>query len=365
MSALIESIGPDRMSRIQGLLGLLNERMAAIGGPSSYDRGLLTERAEITGLSYAGVESCNRSCRLLATLDGWIALNLARPCDWDALPALFHRHERFDSWEEVASAVRAATTLPLASMGRQLEVPIAAAVRLAHARAPQPRSAPAQPMPAREPPACGGGLARGRHRKRRRDGRGDWRGDPPLVVDLSTLWAGPLCGRLMRAAGARVIKVESIRRPDSLSSSAPEFFARLNGDKECVAFDLTREAGIHHLRTLLGSADLVITSARPRAFAQMGLEPGPLLEKHPGLVWLAITAYGWRGELANAVGFGDDVAAAAGLLSWSDGGPTFVADAIADPLTGITAAIAAIDAIETARGGLMDVNLYAGASRIA
>ena len=39
--------------------------------------------------------------------------------------------------------------------------------------------------------------------------------DPhPLVVDLSALWAGPLCAHLLGLAGARVVKVESLGRPD-------------------------------------------------------------------------------------------------------------------------------------------------------
>jgi len=33
--------------------------------------------------------------------------------------------------------------------------------------------------------------------------------DSPLAIDLSSLWAGPLCGQLLRQTGARVIKVES------------------------------------------------------------------------------------------------------------------------------------------------------------
>ena len=35
-----------------------------------------------------------------------------------------------------------------------------------------------------------------------------------MVVDLSSLWAGPLVGHLLLRAGARVVKVESTTRPD-------------------------------------------------------------------------------------------------------------------------------------------------------
>ena len=35
-----------------------------------------------------------------------------------------------------------------------------------------------------------------------------------LVADLSSMWAGPLCGQILAAAGATVVKVESPGRPD-------------------------------------------------------------------------------------------------------------------------------------------------------
>ena len=35
-----------------------------------------------------------------------------------------------------------------------------------------------------------------------------------LVADLSSMWAGPLCGQLLARAGATVVKVETRGRPD-------------------------------------------------------------------------------------------------------------------------------------------------------
>ena len=52
---------------------------------------------------------------------------------------------------------------------------------------------------------------------------------------------------------------------------------------------------------------------------------------------------------------GDDAAVAGGLVIWDDDGPCFCADAIADPLTGLTAAASALDALDGDRAVLLDV----------
>ena len=72
-------------------------------------------------------------------------------------------------------------------------------------------------------------------------------------------------------------------------------------------------------------------------------------------VWVSITAYGRTEGLR--VGFGDDAACAGGLVVWHGGEPMFCADAVADPISGLTAAAACLDAL--ARGGrwLLDVSM--------
>jgi crotonobetainyl-CoA:carnitine CoA-transferase CaiB-like acyl-CoA transferase len=58
------------------------------------------------------------------------------------------------------------------------------------------------------------------------------------------------------------------------------------------------------------------------------------------------------------IGFGDDVAAGAGLVAWDDGTPCPMGDALADPLAGVTAAAAALAALHSGRGALLDVSMH-------
>ena len=62
------------------------------------------------------------------------------------------------------------------------------------------------------------------------------------------------------------------------------------------------------------------------------------------------------------MGFGDDVAASAGVLDRSsDGGYDFVGDAIADPLAGLQAALTVKECLTQNLRGLLDFSLFRAA----
>ncbi|WP_262402092.1 CoA transferase, partial [Actinomadura sp. CNU-125] len=99
------------------------------------------------------------------------------------------------------------------------------------------------------------------------------------------------------------------------------------------------------------SADIVIEASRPRALARFGLDASAAVAA--GTTWVSIGAYG---RDADRVGFGDDVAAACGLVRREpDGTPLFCGDAIADPITGLTAAALAATAPPGGGGTLWDI----------
>ena len=115
---------------------------------------------------------------------------------------------------------------------------------------------------------------------------------------------------------------------------------------------------MRQLRERIATADILIANARARAFEQIGLAPHIVFDLNPRLVWVAITGYGWSGPGASRIGFGDDTAAAGGLLRWTSAGqPRFLGDALADPLTGLAAAAATLAALEQGGGQLVDAAL--------
>jgi crotonobetainyl-CoA:carnitine CoA-transferase CaiB-like acyl-CoA transferase len=177
-----------------------------------------------------------------------------------------------------------------------------------------------------------------------------------IVVDLSALWAGPLCGDLLAGAGATVIKVESPARPDGARRGPPAFFDLLNGRKRSVALDFRHNEGVNGLRALIRRADVVIEASRPRALEQLGLYAADEVRGGGPQIWISITGYG-RTDPSARVAFGDDAAAGGGLVVWHEGAPMFCADAVADPLTGLTAAHACLEALASGGRWLLDVSM--------
>jgi hypothetical protein len=239
---------------------------------------------------------------LLRARDTWCAVNLARPDDVDAIPAWLQT-DAIDGWEAIVGRRDAADVVDRARL-----VGIAASVLGERSAPPTWRDLPVVATRLGDAPP----LDR-----------------PPRIVNLASLWAGPLCGRILGERGAMV--------------DAPS--------------RLSRDA--------LRAADVVIEGSRPRALEQRDIHAADIVRDGPQ-VWLSITGHGRDEPQRNWIGFGDDAAVAGGLVEWRhDGTPAFFADAAADPLTGMTAAAAITTALASGGRWLLDCNLSGVAAFVA
>ena len=275
---------------------------------------LLGERAMLLGLPRPPCgQSYSGASRLLPCNNGWIAVTLPRKSDWELIPAWLER-DSDESWQGLQESLQTQSVDRVVERGRLLGLAVAKASIPPHISS----LSPVKPT----------------YSYRQES-------ESPLVLDLSALWAGPLCGYLLHLAGARVIKVESTTRPDGARLGNQDFYSLLNQGKRSVAFNFKEIEGRNALRQLIEKADIVIESSRPRALRQLGVLPEELVRKRQCLVWVSITGYGRQEPEANWSAYGDDAGAAAGLcfLMWKATGQyQFAGDAIADPLTGIETA---------------------------
>jgi hypothetical protein len=290
---------------------------------------ILTGRAALLDLPWPGIVSAGGSTRLLEAPDGFWALTLSRADDVAAVPALLGVSDAGDDpWALLAASDRAAADLVLRA--QLLDMP---AATLGEARPAEPkvkRYNASAPQPLTE----------------------------LMVVDLSSMWAGPLCGRLLATAGATVIKVESPARPDGTRGGNPAFLNWMNSGKLSYAVDFDSA----ELADLLSVADVVIEGSRPAALARRGLAADQVPAR-PGRVWLRVSGYG--AAQPDRVAFGDDAAVAGGLVRYDGGRPVFCGDAIADPLTGLEATRAVLDALADGGGVIVEVAMAAVAATYA
>src|SRR5262249_24862505 len=152
--------------------------------------------------------------RLLRSTDGWLAVSLTRPEDWASVEAWLGAEP---SWDAVSRAVAARTVAAAVDQGMLLGLPVAAL----------PGYPPA------DPPIVAMRVGDATPR----------RAADVLVVDLTSLWAGPLCASLLLQGGARVAKVESTGRPDGARVGPAPFFDLLNGGKASIGLDLASDEG--------------------------------------------------------------------------------------------------------------------------
>jgi hypothetical protein len=294
---------------------------------------ILAGRAAMMNLGAPGRISAGGATRLLPTADGWCAVSLPRDDDVAALPALMEVDAvAGDPWSELSRWAATRSSADLIARTQLLDI---AAAALGEASAGLPRIRP-----------CGAGT-------------GPRRADGLLVVDLSSLWAGPLCGQLLARAGAVVVKVESPRRPDGTRRGEPAFFDWMNSGKLSYAIDFDERADA--LRRLLGVADIVIEGSRPAALRRRRLSAADV-PGLPGRIWLRINGYH---DQPDRPAFGDDAAVAGGLVGADDDGPVFCGDAVADPLSGLEAARAIGESLRRGGGEVIEVAMAQVAARYA
>ncbi|HSR25463.1 MAG TPA: CoA transferase [Candidatus Eisenbacteria bacterium] len=189
--------------------------------------------------------------------------------------------------------------------------------------------------------------------------------DAPLtgirVLDVSTLFAGPMAATLLADFGADVVKVEHprgdpLRTHGRLKDGHGLWWKMLARNKWTVTIDLSVLDGRELLRGLAREADVLIENFRPGVMERWGLGYEALSDGNPGLVMLRTTGFGQFGPYADRRGFGtlaESMSGFAALTGEPDGPPILPPAALADGIAGITGAYAVMLALyhRDARGG--------------
>jgi crotonobetainyl-CoA:carnitine CoA-transferase CaiB-like acyl-CoA transferase len=188
------------------------------------------------------------------------------------------------------------------------------------------------------------------------------------VLDLATLFAGPLAATMLGDFGAEVIKVEHPTKPDPSRGHGPSkdgiglWWKLLGRNKRTITLDLSKPGGRDTLLRLAATADVIIENFRPGTLEKWDLGWAELSAANPRLVLARVTAFGQFGPYAHRPGFGTLAEAMSGFAAITgepDAPPTLPPFGLADSVAGLATAYAVMTALaardRTGEGQVVDM----------
>ena len=142
------------------------------------------------------------------------------------------------------------------------------------------------------------------------------------VVEITSIYSGPMAGMMLGELGAHVVKVESPGSPDPLRASGlgpgPDgvnsIFYSLNRGKQFCSIDAKTDKGRELLFDLAASADVFIHNMRPGKAEGLGLSYEALSAANPGIICGAISGHGPDGPEAHLPAYDYVVQAKLGMV---------------------------------------------------
>ncbi|MCD2467425.1 MULTISPECIES: CaiB/BaiF CoA-transferase family protein [unclassified Streptomyces] len=188
------------------------------------------------------------------------------------------------------------------------------------------------------------------------------------VLDLATLFAGPLTATMLGDFGADVVKVEHPRKPDPSRGHGPAkdgvglWWKVLGRNKRAITLDLSSPGGRDTLLALAADADVIVENFRPGTLERWGLGWEELSTANPRLVLARVTGFGQFGPYAHRPGFGTLAEAMSGFAALTgepEGPPTLPPFGLADSIAALATAYAVMTALTartaTGRGQVVDM----------
>jgi crotonobetainyl-CoA:carnitine CoA-transferase CaiB-like acyl-CoA transferase len=196
------------------------------------------------------------------------------------------------------------------------------------------------------------------------------------VVDLTHVFAGPTCSRILADLGADVIRFESPNRldvtrnliiTDNDGQDAPwhraSYFVIRNANKREMMIDLAKPEGLEAVKKLIATADVVSESFTPRVMGQFGLAYSDLVKIKPDIIMISLSGYGQTGPMRDYGAYGMGLEPASGISSitgYKDGPPIRTGLSFTDPYSGFIGAGAVLTALHyrrrTGKGQYIDLS---------
>ncbi len=163
------------------------------------------------------------------------------------------------------------------------------------------------------------------------------------VLDLTRVIAGPVATRFLAGLGADVLRIDP---PDW---DEPAVVADMTLGKRTARLNVHAAGGLRKLSELIANADVIVHGYRADALDRLGLTTERIAELRPGIIDVAIDAYGWSGPWRERRGFDSLVQMSTGIAFNGDENPSPLPIQALDHATGYLAAAAALEGMRRRR----------------
>ena len=192
------------------------------------------------------------------------------------------------------------------------------------------------------------------------------------VLDLSRVFAGPLCGMVLADFGAEVIKVEHPGRGDDtrdwgmrIGKTETTYYNSMNRNKRSITVDLQTPEGVKIIHGLLPQCDVVVQNFKTGGAEKLGLGYEQLKAIKPDLIYCSVAGYDSSGPEAKRPGYDLVIQGESGLMALNGEAntpPLKFGVAVVDLMTGMYAAQAVLAALfqrtRTGKGRHIEMALY-------
>jgi len=196
------------------------------------------------------------------------------------------------------------------------------------------------------------------------------------VLGLLYAGVGPMTCQFLGEYGAKVVRIESLARPDNLRISAPfqggkvdinrsGSFPWFNNDRDSLALNMKHPRAKEVTVRLAKWADVIVENFTPGVVNSWGLGYEAVKALNPDIIMVSLSQVGQTGPKRSLPGYGPQLQGFAGfdyITGWPDRPPVLVARSYPDfvgPRFGAIAVMAALDyRRRTGKGQYIDCSEY-------
>lgn len=190
------------------------------------------------------------------------------------------------------------------------------------------------------------------------------------VLDFTHLLPGELCSTVLSDLGCEIVRVEPLepglgKRLPPVVDGESLYYWSLHRNKERIAVDLKKSAGVKLIHRLVKDFDIVLENFRPGVMERLGIGYRDLEAINPRLIFCSISGYGQKSSWSQRPGHDLNFVAESGVLNQhknKEGRPVLPGVLISDYMSALYGALSIVTALYeregSGHGKQLDISMF-------